>query len=218
MKSKAVQIILFLIGSVVFFVVFVGIILMLQGRLDLKKYGITTPDTSDKSNNKSKAEKTTAIGNNTLPLPAPFTFREVANLVKNLKDKKQEYETKLKALEVQREELKKIREDIVDRKKEVQIIMKKVTALISELDSKRALVKKEQQQLNSKQKQNFKKLAKMFESMDGEEAARKLEKMDNKTVASLLFMMRSRKASKILSNFKPDKVKVLTQLLHGGGG
>jgi flagellar motility protein MotE (MotC chaperone) len=150
------------------------------------------------------------------PLPPPFSFEEIAQLMQSLKEKQQEYDSKLKALEAEREQLARVKNVLEERKQEVLVLMEKVSSLLGELDDKKR--GKEQQQAAQKvsEEQNLKKLAKLFAGMDVDQATERLGQMEATTCARILSLMAPRSASKILSQMDPDKVKTLTQLMQQG--
>jgi flagellar motility protein MotE (MotC chaperone) len=56
-----------------------------------------------------------------------------------------------------------------------------------------------------------KRLAKIFGSMDAEDAAKVLEQLNDDEVRSILFHMSDRKAAEILGNFSPERAANLSR-------
>lgn len=148
------------------------------------------------------------------PLPAPFSLEEISQLVQSLKEKHKQYDAKLSALEAEREQLTRMKNDIEERKQEVQALMEKVNALLAELDNKKRDKEEKLAAQKVSEEQNMKKLAKLFASMDVDQATERLNQMDAEACARILALMTPRSASKILSQMEPDKVKALTSLMQ----
>ncbi len=66
-------------------------------------------------------------------------------------------------------------------------------------------------QLEKAQSENYQRLAKIYESMPPEEAAARLEKLDDDTATILILAIKPRQAAKILANVNPEKAAILSK-------
>ncbi|BBM85022.1 MotE family protein [Candidatus Uabimicrobium amorphum] len=192
------------------FGMFVLIILFMQGRLNSE-----TLDSLFGKDEIAKQETITRPQKVNYSLPSPFSFAEVSRLSDELKKVKREYHEKLKSLEIERKELERFRQDIEERRLEVLKLMQKVSLLYGEIEkSAKKTADGDDTPLTKQQVQNLKKLSKMFEGMQAEQASQRLNKMKPKVIARILLSMSSRSASKILASLNPDIVKDVTQLMQ----
>ena len=184
-------------------------ILWMQGRLDYFT-GKHQPRQPQKKDKPVAAETSHRYF---FPMPPPFSFAEVSHLTQSLQKAKANYERRQQALARERKQLQRLRQDIEQRKKEVEAMMEKLEAQITEFEMQKRQWQKQQVDLAPLEKKNFKKLAKVFANMDVEQAAERLQQMEDATAAKILFVMNERNASRILSQLKPAKVKILTRLM-----
>ncbi len=83
--------------------------------------------------------------------------------------------------------------------------------LKSEIEAKIKQQEEIKAQLERAQQENYQRLAKIYESMPPEEAAARIEKLDNETAVTLLLAIKPRQAGKILANVSPEKAAVLSK-------
>ena len=68
-----------------------------------------------------------------------------------------------------------------------------------------------QQAQDEKKQENLAKIAKMFEAMSSEEAARKIEKLDEDTAVIILNSLKPKSAGKILAQIEDEKAASLSK-------
>lgn len=71
--------------------------------------------------------------------------------------------------------------------------------------------------LDEQTKERLSKLAKMYESMPAEDAARKLEKLDEETAVMILTALKPRSAGKILAQIENDRAASLSKRILAKG-
>ncbi|MCP3677277.1 MAG: hypothetical protein GY721_06720 [Deltaproteobacteria bacterium] len=115
----------------------------------------------------------------------------------------------------------KLRSNGLDRREErVHLEELQIKTLRSEIDdriSQLSKVRKEMEQvveeLRMEKDKGVKKLAKIYENMEAEEAATRIELIDNDLAVRLLKSMKQKSAAGILAVVKPKKAAQLTQKL-----
>ncbi len=101
--------------------------------------------------------------------------------------------------EIQKIRLEVLREDV---KKEIEKYMR----LKEEIERAKA-------ELEEKRDEKISRVAKIYENMPAEEAARKLEKLDEETVVLIISALRARSAGKIMAQMSPDKAASISRKL-----
>lgn len=109
------------------------------------------------------------------------------------------------------ERLEKIRNEIKVEYTKNQEILKQIKAEREKLEE---LKKEIENQTKKIKDERYKKLAKVFEKMDPEEAGKKISKMENpEELSYILYNMNEKKAASILNNTDPEMVnKILKHL------
>ncbi|MFO0752729.1 MAG: hypothetical protein U0411_05330 [Thermodesulfovibrionales bacterium] len=74
-----------------------------------------------------------------------------------------------------------------------------------------------QKAMDEKTKEKLAKLAKMYESMPSEDAARKLEKLDEETAVLILTALKPKSAGKILAQMENDRAASLSKRILAKG-
>ncbi|MCS7214874.1 MAG: hypothetical protein RMI30_04795 [Thermodesulfovibrio sp.] len=110
------------------------------------------------------------------------------------------------ATTIEEERLKILNEDITKKTEELKKLKSEIEAKIKQQEELKA-------QLEKAQTENYQRLAKIYESMPPEEAAARLEKLDEETATTLLLAIKPRQAAKILANVNPEKAAALSKRL-----
>jgi Uncharacterized conserved protein len=105
---------------------------------------------------------------------------------------------------IEEERLKILQEDLAKKTEELKKLREEINAKIKQQEELKA-------QLEKAQQENYQRLAKIYESMPPEEAAIRLEKLDEETATLLILAMKPRSASKILANVNPDKAASISK-------
>jgi flagellar motility protein MotE (MotC chaperone) len=155
-----------------------------------------------------------ADSRNEFKLPPPFTASEIESLVRELKDSRaradadrQRYEAELLDLERMRREIEANREALNDTADALETRARELIAARDELDRERTFVREEETR-------NFKTLAAMYESMPAEDAAAKLEGLEDDVVAKVVGRMSERKAGRILAAMSTPRAVAITKKLQ----
>lgn len=108
------------------------------------------------------------------------------------------------ATSIEEERLKILQEDLAKKTEELKKLKSEIETKIKQQEEIKA-------QLERAQQENYQRLAKIYESMPPEEAAARIEKLDNETAVTLLLAIKPRQAGKILANVSPEKAAVLSK-------
>ncbi|MCS7203119.1 MAG: hypothetical protein NZ809_01520 [Thermodesulfovibrio sp.] len=108
------------------------------------------------------------------------------------------------SLTIEEERLKILKEDIEKRTEELKKLKEEVDLKIKEQQAIK-------EQLEKAKQENYQKLAKIYESMPPEEAALRIERLDEETAVLLLLAIKPRQAGKILANMNPEKAASLSK-------
>lgn len=115
----------------------------------------------------------------------------------------------------------KLRSNDLDKREGlVHIEELQIKTLRSEIEERIAHLSKARQEMEQvvdelklEKEKGVKKLAKIYESMEAEEAATRIELVDNRLAVKLLKSMKQKSAAAILAAVKPKKAALLTQKL-----
>jgi len=113
-------------------------------------------------------------------------------------------QTSKPATSVEEDRLKILQEDLAKKTEELKKLKTEIEAKIKQQEELKA-------QLEKSQQENYQKLAKIYESMPPEEAASRIEKLDEDTAVTLLLAIKPRQAGKILANITPEKAAALSK-------
>ncbi len=111
-----------------------------------------------------------------------------------------------KTTTIEEERMKILRDDLSKKTEELKKLKEEIEAKIKQQEELKA-------QLEKAQTENYQRLAKIYEQMPPEEAAARLEKLDEDTATTLLLAIKPRQAAKILANVNPEKAAVLSKRL-----
>lgn len=107
-------------------------------------------------------------------------------------------------LTIEEERLKILEQDLAKKSEELKKLKEEIAAKIKEQEALK-------QQLERINQEYFQKLAKIYEAMPPEEAAQRLEKLDDETAALLILAIKPRQAGKILGNVNPEKAAAISK-------
>lgn len=105
---------------------------------------------------------------------------------------------------IEEDRLKILQEDLAKKTEELKKLKSEIDVKIKQQEQLKA-------QLEKAQQENYQRLAKIYESMPPEEAAMRLEKLDEDTATILLLAIKPRQAAKILANVNPEKAATLSR-------
>ncbi|MFN3395337.1 MAG: MotE family protein [Thermodesulfovibrionales bacterium] len=118
-------------------------------------------------------------------------------------------EKKQKELKEREENLKKEEERLNLLKKELDEKIDRYSRLLTEVEGQLRKLKKARDE-------RFEQIVKTFEAMPPEDAATRLNEMDEKTATKILSMMKPKKASAIMAVMEPKKVASLASGMLNG--
>lgn len=114
--------------------------------------------------------------------------------------------------------LNRRQKELDDREAELRIKEEKLNLLKNDIEAKLAELEKKRREaedfyrkINIKDEESMGKIVKIFESMSPEEAAPRLEKLDEQMAVMILTLMKEKKAAKILSLVEVEKSVRLSQ-------
>ncbi len=107
---------------------------------------------------------------------------------------------------IEEERLKILQEDIAKKSQELKKLKEEIDAKIKKQEELKAQIEKAQDE-------RYQRLAKIYEQMPAEEAATRLEKLDDETATNLILAIKPRQAAKILANVNPEKAAVLSKII-----
>lgn len=149
-----------------------------------------------------------------LNAPKSFSNEELQDLLNDARETKEMTENEWVAIEVEKLNLERLREDLVERKAELEKTMGEVALAKSELDAARAQFREEVLTIEDNEDKMIRKLAEMYENIKPPEtAAQHFEDMDIDQVVKIIVVMDSSKAAKILPYMSAERVKVVTEKL-----
>lgn len=107
---------------------------------------------------------------------------------------------------IEEERLRILQEDLAKKTEELKKLKEEIDAKIKRQEELKA-------ELTRAQEERYQKLAKIYEQMPPEEAATRIEKLDDETAVNLILAIKPRQAAKILANVNPEKAAILSKLL-----
>lgn len=107
---------------------------------------------------------------------------------------------------IEEERLRILQEDLAKKTEELKKLKEEIDAKIKRQEELKAEIARAQEE-------RYQRLAKIYEQMPPEEAATRLEKLDDETAVNLILAIKPRQAAKILANVNPEKAAILSKLL-----
>lgn len=143
-----------------------------------------------------------------------FSAEEIQEMVENVQESKARCEQEWAAIEMGKLNLERLREDLTERKRELEKTMTEVAMAKSELDAARSRFRSELLTIEDNEDKMIRKLAEVYENMKPvEKAAEQFEEMDLDQAVKIMVRMDSGKAAKIFPYISADRVKDLTEKL-----
>lgn len=119
----------------------------------------------------------------------------------------------LAAISRRQKELDDRDEELKAREERLEIVKKDIDARIRELEKVRSEIEAFAGKIDAADNDSVKRLAKIYETMNPEEAAPRLEKIDTKLAVQILSTMKEKNAARILEFVKVERSVALSQLL-----
>jgi flagellar motility protein MotE (MotC chaperone) len=116
----------------------------------------------------------------------------------------------IKAIEQRNTELSKREEHVVVREHQLQEMEKEVSGMLERYTLLRDEVERKQKQLDEAQEQKYQTLAKTYAAMSPEEAAARIEQMEESLALNILSRSKPKIAAKFLSGVTPAKAAKLS--------
>ncbi|MFH1999850.1 MAG: hypothetical protein ABIK28_09225 [Planctomycetota bacterium] len=177
------------------------------------KAGSLSVSASDRQGGKTKPGKDIEVPRY-LNAPKSFSNEELQDLLDTARKTKELTENEWSAIEVEKLNLERLREDLAERKSELEKTMGEVALAKSELDAARTQFREEVLTIEDNEDKMIRKLAEMYENIKPPEtAAGHFDDMDIDQVVKILVVMDATKAAKILPYMSAERVKVVTEKL-----
>lgn len=119
----------------------------------------------------------------------------------------------LASIQRRQKELDEREEELKAREERLTIIKRDIDSRITELEKVRSEIEAYAGKIDDADNDRIRRLVKIYESMNPEEAALRLEKLDTKLAVLILSAMREKNAAKILEFVKVEKSVKLSQEL-----
>jgi flagellar motility protein MotE (MotC chaperone) len=149
--------------------------------------------------------------------PAPFSAEQIETLVRELKDARAQadaararHDAEAADLDRATRELQSNQQALTQTAETLEREAKNLAASRDELDRYRTFVREQEIK-------NFKTLAAMYESMPPEDAAQKLQSLDDEVTAKVIHGMSERKAGKVLGAMDTPRAVAITKKLQAMG-
>lgn len=144
--------------------------------------------------------------------PKAFDTEELDDMLDTARDNRDQLQNEWAALEVEKLNLKRLREDLEERKAELERTMGEVATAKSELEAAREQFRQMAVSIEDSEDRMIRKLAEMYENMkETQTAAQHFDSMEMDQAVKILVRMDAAKAAKILAEMSAEKVKVLTE-------
>ncbi|HHW20634.1 MotE family protein [Thermodesulfovibrio thiophilus] len=105
---------------------------------------------------------------------------------------------------IEEDRLKILQQDLSKRTEELKKLKEEIDAKIKQQEALKS-------QLEKSKEENYQRLAKIYEQMPPEEAAVRLEKLDDDTATMLILAIKPRVAGRILANVNPEKAAIISK-------
>jgi flagellar motility protein MotE (MotC chaperone) len=178
------------------------------------KYEAPPPEPTEDELKLEKAAIRLAQSRAEYRLPPPYDADELKKLVDELAEAKAKNDRDRRALDEERERMKRAETDLAERQavvaKAVEDVETKAKALIAQAEE----LERERLFVRSEESKNLKRLALVYESMAPADAAKKLGDLDADTTAKLVAVMTERKAGKILGAMDTPRAVEITKRIQ----
>ncbi|MFN3480475.1 MAG: MotE family protein [Thermodesulfovibrionales bacterium] len=116
----------------------------------------------------------------------------------------------LRLIEKKQKELKEREENLKKEEERLNLLKKELDEKIDRYSKILAEIEGQLKELKKARDDRFEQVVKTFEAMPPEDAATRLNEMDEKTATKIISMMKPKKASAIMAAMEPKKVAGLT--------
>jgi flagellar motility protein MotE (MotC chaperone) len=154
---------------------------------------------------------------NEFKLPAPFTTEQVETLVRELKDAKAQADAARARFEAEQTDLDRVRKEVEGNRQALNKTAEELLAESGKLIAERSELDQERIFVRDQEIRNFKTLAKMYEAMPADDAAKKLAELDVDVVAKVISQMEERKAGRVLAAMETPRAVLITKKLQSIG-
>ncbi|MFY9270879.1 MAG: hypothetical protein WAO55_14140 [Candidatus Manganitrophaceae bacterium] len=119
----------------------------------------------------------------------------------------------IRAIEERNAELDKKAAALAQKEERLRLLEKEIQALLKKSSALREALEKKETKRKEMEGEQFARLAKMYQAMPPEEAASRMERMEEPLALSLLAKMKEKSAAQILIGMPPAKAAKLTEKL-----
>jgi flagellar motility protein MotE (MotC chaperone) len=154
---------------------------------------------------------------NEFQLPSPFTAEQIETLVRELKDAKTQAEATRARFEAEQTDLDRVRKEVEGNRQALNKTAEELLAESGKLIAERTELDQERIFVRDQEIRNFKTLAKMYEAMPADDAAKKLAELDVDVVAKVVSQMDERKAGRVLAAMDTPRAVLITKKLQAIG-
>lgn len=116
----------------------------------------------------------------------------------------------LRFIDKKQKELKEKEENLKKEEERLNILKRDVDERIDRYSKLLTVIEEQLKELRKARDERFEQIVKTFEAMPPDDAATRLNEMDEKTATKILSMMKPKKASAIMAAMEPKKVASLT--------
>ena len=185
---------------------------------DVNHRGTATTKLAKTDKEKKEKEKTaiklpSVYKQNAATIFKPLSSNEMAKMLKEVEEKKREYEKRNELLDFKEKTLELLRANMEAERKEIDTLKLELNKILDSVTTQNVTLKKETIQLDEAESKNIKKLATVYEGMKPEKAATIIKEMDEETAVKLLTMMDGKSSGKILEAFEPNLAVKLSEKL-----
>jgi flagellar motility protein MotE (MotC chaperone) len=151
---------------------------------------------------------------NDVDLPPGFTAEQLETLVRELKDARSQADAARTRFEAERADLDRLAKEVQADKQAIHAAADEIDRTVKALESDKNELESVRTFVQKEERQNFKTLAAMYESMPAEDAAKRLDELDETTAAKLVGQMSDRKAGRILAAMETPRAVLITKRLQ----
>jgi flagellar motility protein MotE (MotC chaperone) len=140
----------------------------------------------------------------------PLSAEEIAQLIGDLKQERQNCIEKSQELEREKKRVDLYRSEITKEREQLLALREKVVSQWEEIKKARASMDQQVTEIQTLEAKNLKQLATSYEAMKPDRAALIIKKLDEPTAAKTLYLMRERASAKIIEELDPEAAAKLT--------
>ena len=151
---------------------------------------------------------------NEFKLPPGVTMEQIESLVRELKDARARAEAARTRYEAEQADLDRMRREAEADRQSLRATADEIVKQVNGLKAERDELTRERTFVKEEESKNVRTLASMYEAMPPDDAARKLQVLDEETAAKLIGMMSERKAGRILAAIDTPRAVAVTKRLQ----